>query len=590
MNLSRPRRITDVKNTLLCPIVACLMMGLTIGGASGQSITITSPNGGETWNAGSTQVVTWDETGLGYHNYVGVYVQRGAEPAEVLGYAESDAHEFAWPICEFIGDASDYVIRVVCENCDPPVEDASDAPFAITGSTPIPSLTLTSPAGGELWQAGTIQTVTWDSTDPTGHVGVWLFGAGQRHEFLGCVPMAAGSLTWDINAFIGDGSDYEVGVIWQQPCGAGVEAFSAVPLTIAGSLPVPALTVTSPNGGEVLSADTTHVITWSSIDPSGDVELWLTDDVTRYEFLGVAPTSQGQFAWPIVPCIGDATDYRILLHWSSGQHTAEDMSDGTFELAGSTTSELAVTNPTAVDVWTAGTQRAITWSSDAAHGMVSVDLCQGEDVRLHLGLVAVADGVFTWDIPLAIGDSLYAVRLRLCDCAETFAGEEFEIVGSVEPTLVLTSPVGGETWEIGRPYNITWDTNLTGYVDVHVPYGDMWLHSGWVAVPAAAGSFTWPIAPSLPLGDETVLLRSYDNGPLATATADVSLTLGTAVPGDMDGDDDVDLSDIGQLQRLFTGRFPYMLLDPVADSLDVEPDGDVDVDDWTAFGTGITGP
>jgi hypothetical protein len=48
----------------------------------------------------------------------------------------------------------------------PAVFDVSDADFAIT--QPQPSITVTSPNGGESWRIGTSKTIAWNSKNITG--------------------------------------------------------------------------------------------------------------------------------------------------------------------------------------------------------------------------------------------------------------------------------------------------------------------------------------------------------------------------------------------------------------------------------------
>lgn len=43
---------------------------------------------------------------------------------------------------------------------------------------PLPTITVTSPNGGESWVAGGTQTITWTSTNPSGFVNI-LLSAGR---------------------------------------------------------------------------------------------------------------------------------------------------------------------------------------------------------------------------------------------------------------------------------------------------------------------------------------------------------------------------------------------------------------------------
>ena len=558
-------------------------------------ITVISPNGGEVWTAGTTQTITWG-TSVSPSGPMYVYLLRGGIIEEYLGQAEARAWELSWTSCDLIGDGADYTIRVDCPDCSPPMQDDSDGPFTITGSTPIPALTVTSPSGAETWTAGTTHRITWDSINPSGDVEVWLVRPGNPNVFLGEVRTVSGGLTWDIDPFLGNGGDYRVHLSWHHYCGTQVEVDSAGSFAIIGSRPLPALTVTSPNGGEIWPTDSLQSVTWSSINPAGTVEIWLTAGLSYFEYLGSAPTAEGHFDWPILPCNPNGTDYRILVRWSTNDRSVEARSAAPFAVTGSFAPTFTVTSPVVGTMWTAGTSHAITWTSGSTNGDVVVAL-EGAN-SAFLGRVPSTAGTLTWDIPSGIGNGTYTIRFWTDTCATQTVSTSFGISGSITPTLTLTSPTGGTNWPAGALRTITWQSvGLTGLLDIYLP--DDGLHqSGHVAVPIADGSFTWPIPPTLTWPRDPnsavvpggVWLWSYDCGPLKYVLGQaIQVSPGTALLGDIDGDGNVDLNDMAALQAAFTGRGP-LFLDSPADFFDFEPDGDVDGDDVDVMAAGMTGP
>jgi hypothetical protein len=584
-----------VIGTTAAGLCAMLLVGAMAASADdrGASITIIAPNGGEVWEAGSTQQILWDAS---FGDHVRIDLLKGGEFCETIGVAYSYEEQYDWTICEFAGDAADYAIRIVSMSDWDPAEDISDAPFTITGSASH-GLDVTSPDGGEVWTAGTTRTITWAAANPTGYVDVWLCVAGVPDTFLGHVPTEAGELTWDICPFVGDGSDYTVRLRSFDYCGPAEEELSAAPFTITGSTPLPVLDITGTGDG-TWTADTVQTIEWASVNPAGDVEIWLRNDESRWDYLGSAPMAAGVFDWHILPCIGDEDHAGLVLRWSACGREVEAATDTTFNIVGSAEPELSVTSPVDDVEWTAGTQQTISWTASCSVGDVIVELLKDEACYAFIGGAAVTDGSLTWDIPPALGDGSYQVRVSLGSCLAEAVGS-LVIVGSATPSLTLTSPVGGETWVAGQPYEITWESeNLTGYVDIFVP-NDLWHHSGHAVVPVSAGSFTWPIAPTLtwPLDPEAspvshggVWLVYGDGGEVVRATGGLfEITPTVTPPGDFDGDNDVDLPDVSALQVCYTGRWT-MPLDPVSDSFDFEPDGDIDIDDWATAAAELSGP
>ncbi|HPM84995.1 MAG TPA: Ser-Thr-rich GPI-anchored membrane family protein, partial [Candidatus Anammoximicrobium sp.] len=198
------------------------------------TITITSPNGGEVWTAGTYQTITWTPTG-GWPFSAEISLWKSGAFYTYIGTTSSSYGSYDWLVCPLVGDGADYTVHIAITDSPTPAEDDSDAPFEITGSAPVPTLAVTSPNGGESWVAGKTQTITWSSTDPSGYVAAWLYQGGERDLFVGHVPMSAGELTWDVPPYLGDASDYTIRLTWVDECGPAREDFSDGPFAVTDS-------------------------------------------------------------------------------------------------------------------------------------------------------------------------------------------------------------------------------------------------------------------------------------------------------------------------------------------------------------------
>jgi len=86
-----------------------------------------------------------------------------------------------------------------------------------------------------------------------------------------------------------------------------------------------------------------------------------------------------------------------------------------------------------------------------------------------------------------------------------------------EPTIVITSPAGGEVWEQGSTHEITWDTiNYVGAVRIDiVDTNTMVPQLIALNIPSGNMSFTWNIIPSQPVGDDYVIrITDLGGGPV----------------------------------------------------------------------------
>ena len=89
------------------------------------SLTVTSPNGGETWAAGTTHDITWTQTGL--TGTVTIDLYKGGVWQKILGTPEAAAGTFSWVIASNEIAGADYRIRIWQTG----VSDDSDANFAV---------------------------------------------------------------------------------------------------------------------------------------------------------------------------------------------------------------------------------------------------------------------------------------------------------------------------------------------------------------------------------------------------------------------------------------------------------------------------
>ena len=129
------------------------------------TITVTSPNGGESWAVGSTHPITW--TSVGLTGNVGIELSRdgGATWATIIT-STPNTGTASWTVT---GPGTTQA-RILIGSSDYPGDyDTSDANFTIS-----PCITVTSPNGGESWAVGSTQPITWTSVGLTGNVTIEL--------------------------------------------------------------------------------------------------------------------------------------------------------------------------------------------------------------------------------------------------------------------------------------------------------------------------------------------------------------------------------------------------------------------------------
>ncbi|MCK4416669.1 MAG: right-handed parallel beta-helix repeat-containing protein [Candidatus Latescibacteria bacterium] len=121
------------------------------------AIALTSPNGDEVWQGGSTYDVTWTTTGSGIDHIRLLYsTDSGKSYPDTIASTVPDAGSYAWKVPTINSNTVRVKVQAVDAYSTVLVEDESDRDFTI-----LPSIALTSPNGGELWQGRSTYDVTW---------------------------------------------------------------------------------------------------------------------------------------------------------------------------------------------------------------------------------------------------------------------------------------------------------------------------------------------------------------------------------------------------------------------------------------------
>ena len=152
-------------------------------GSTQPSLTVRTPNGGESWTQGTTQNIKWDYNGVGKINIYLVYANGTLcyltnVPAQQALYSY-----IMGTVCpDGTGRAitpGQYKIMVTesPSSAHNPPSDSSDNYFSIVAATAQPNVTVTSPNGAEQWQQGTTKTISWQSAGllSSDKIDVWLW-------------------------------------------------------------------------------------------------------------------------------------------------------------------------------------------------------------------------------------------------------------------------------------------------------------------------------------------------------------------------------------------------------------------------------
>ena len=395
--------------------------------------------------------------------------------------------------------------------------DESSFSLADHGSTAAcVQLDVTSPAAGESWAQGSVQTVTWAGTVTTGSVRILLYKGPsltsmvlKAYIALNAPNTTTGSFDWVVPAALVPGSDYRVQVIWlSKTTVVATSAKFSIGETTGATGPFTVTPKPSP-----VAQGAVQNIAWEGIPQTGSVRILLYKGVAPkpvvYKGLIVSSTpNDGSFDWVVPATLAKGDDYRVQVIWLS--KTTVVATSAAFAVS-ETTGPFTVTL-LASPVAQGGVQK-ITWEGIPLTGSVRILLYKGAASNTMVFKAYIVpstpnNGSFAWLVPptLAKGDdyrvkiSWYSNPLVIGTSAAFAVGETTGIDFKVTPQLSLVAQ--------GAVQKITWEgIPMSGNVRLLLYKGPSltaMVLKAYIALnaPNATGSFDWVVPATLVKGDD----------------------------------------------------------------------------------------
>jgi hypothetical protein len=270
------------------------------------TVTVVSPNGGETLTRGTVVPITWSYSGNPGGN-VKIELYNGPTLSSTITSSTSlSAGSYNWSIPSTQTFGSNYTIKIT-STTNGTISDTSDAPFTITG----PSITVTTPNGGETLVRGGVVPITWSYTgNPGAKVKIQLYhGSTLSRTIATSTALGVGAYNWKISSLQTLGSNYKIKIT--STTNSTISDTSNGTFTIAK----PAVTVISPNGGESFTRGGAMPISWSSVgSPGTNVKIQLYKGMFLSRTItSSTPMSAGTYNWTIPSTQAVGSTYKIKI-------------------------------------------------------------------------------------------------------------------------------------------------------------------------------------------------------------------------------------------------------------------------------------
>jgi hypothetical protein len=324
--------------------------------------------------------------------------------------------------------------------------DESDNAFVIYDQVP-QNINITSPDGGEMWEAGTSQSITWNSSGVAAVKIEYTTNNGVDWNTIIESTPSDGFYTWspvpnfastNCKIRISDASD-------RYPTDESSAVFSISP--------EPEITVITPNGGESWLTGTNNIITWTSTNIANVKIEFTTNSGASWTLIKESTPSDGVYEWNGIPDL-NSNLCRVRIS-DADDGVPFDISDKNFTIYNQVVQQIKLTSPVGGENWQAGTSQNITWN---ASGITNVKIEYTTDGGQEWNTIAnniKSTGAYGWNLP---NISSTQCKVRISDAADGQPSVESNAPFSIKPVpmIKIISPNGGEIWTAGKVDTIRW--------------------------------------------------------------------------------------------------------------------------------------
>jgi len=441
-------------------------------------VTVTAPDGGETWYVDSFFDITWTAT----DNFevtsidIALSTDGGATYPHTIATGEANDGVYTWQV-----DATPTAqarVKVIAYDGMNSGEDVSDADFSIVDGE-APQVTVTQPDGGETWYVDGFFVINWTATDNVGVTSIDILlstdgGATYPHT-IATGEANDGAYTWQVPAT--PTTQARIKVIAYDGVNSG-EDVSDADFTIADNTD-PDVTVISPNGGETWYVGSFFDITWDATDNVGvtsvDIKLSVDSGFTYPITIATGEANDGVYTWQVGPYPGSMARIKVIAH-DAGGNSGEDAGNANFTIADNTPPEVTVTAPNGGEVWEIDSFFDITWDAtddvNVSGVWISLSTDGGATYPDTIAGPEFNDGVYSWQVDAA-PTTTARVKISAYDGTGNYGHDvsdaDFAISDGEAPRVTVTKPNGGDVFDIGETYGVTWTaTDNTGVTSVDI--------------------------------------------------------------------------------------------------------------------------
>jgi photosystem II stability/assembly factor-like uncharacterized protein len=408
------------------------------------TISVTAPNGGDTWYTGESKTITWTSASVGDWVKIEQSSDGGATWSVIANSTENDG-SYTWTV----GGAASANSRIrITSTTYPAASDASNAGFTIAPRM----IFVTSPNGGEKWFANDVRSLTWNSGGAGSTVKIELSrDSGATWTVLAPAAANSGSYSWTVSIPASTKCRVRITSI-DYPT---VSDTTNADFEIINS----SVRLLSPNGGEIIPSGSQYSITWTAAQSTAYVKLqYSLDNGTTWTLIARNIGGTNPYAWTVPAPANNAPNclVKVTAFNASGTALGSDQSNGPFIIE-----VIKLASPNGGGALKAGTAQTITWNTNTTKNPVTRTVLHyttdnGATWTKIIGLTG-NPGTYAWTVPVTSGNKNECkVKVTAFDASNLSVGSDVSDAPFTIEVLKVNSPNGGQNLVGGSMISINY--------------------------------------------------------------------------------------------------------------------------------------
>jgi hypothetical protein len=392
------------------------------------TITLTFPNGKETWFTGTAMPITWTSTGA-FDSVALDYSLNGTDWRIIRTAAPRSPGAYTWSIPDTVSPSIHCRIRVTGIITGQPTDKSAEN-FTLAA----PSIKVLTPNGGEAWNSKTVNTIGWSSDSIIGKVKIE-YSANNGGAWVVLVDSAAnqkgGSYAWNVPSVRTDSCKVRVSSCLRP-------AVSDLSDKVFYITPALSISIVAPTDQQKFRVGDTTTIVWTSYDVTGRVRIeYSTDNAATWALIrDSVDVAAGSYRWIAPNLKSDSCKIRI---GSTSLAIVSDTSSGLFSIGTLLPPSITIANPVAQGTYFRSDSLIVLWTSYDLTGKVKIECSKnnGVDWIVVKDSVEIAVGRYCWNIPTSeVTSDSCKLRVSSSTVSATTSG-----IFAIKPTTSVVAAV-----------------------------------------------------------------------------------------------------------------------------------------------------